>query len=281
MRSLDYLQAWGFPEVFKDVDRLVDVRTRVCRQEMVVVNGRQSRRFDLFWEFERQQRIRRVVFEIKRAGTFDLGDLRRQIGIVNASYLDLRPIVLVPDEDERLNLELRERFARDILILPGSEHMRIDANGAFTLPPIEVTRTYCSPHEVIRFELHTARGGYDVRRLLADSSPFAYDQLEVFTEGKLRPDPFFRYLERMARSRGLGLPRGTTREFELQFEAPVRLVGPAGSVYATGLRICYAVERRIKSAIRVSPVALALSRVANEEVSRESYTMDRGCPEKR
>ena len=153
MRSLDYLQAWGFPEVFKDVDRLVDVRTRVCRQEMVVVNGRQSRRFDLFWEFERQQRIRRVVFEIKRAGTFDLGDLRRQIGVVNASYLDLRLIVLVPDEDERLNLELRERFARDILILPGSEHMRIDANGAFTLPPIEVTRTYCSPHEVIRCEL--------------------------------------------------------------------------------------------------------------------------------
>lgn len=281
MRSLDYLQAWGFPEVFKDVDRLVDVRTRVCRQGMEVVNGRQSRRFDLFWEFERQQRIRRVVFEIKRAGTFDLADLRRQIGIVNASYLDLRPVVLVPDEDERLNLELRERFPRDILVLPGSDHMRIDANGAFTLPPIEVTRTYCSPHEVFRFELHTARGGYDVRRLLADPSPFAYDQLEVFTEGNVRPVPFFRYLEREARSRGLGLPRGATREFELQFEVPVRLVGPAGSVYATGLRICYAVGRRIKSVVRVSPVALALSRVANEEVSRESYTMDRCCPEKR
>lgn len=275
MFSREYLRAWGFPEVFKEVDQLVDVRTRVCRHEMEVVKGGQARRFDLFWEFERQHRIRRVVFELKRVWSRDFSILKRQIDSARASYLDLRPIILVPGEDERLNLELRERFSRDVIVLPGREHMRIDANGALSLPPIEVTRTYCSPHEVVRFELHTAKGLYDVRRLLLDPSPFAYDQLEVFTEDGVRPIPFFRYLELTARSRGLISRRGMTRNYEMRFENPVRIVGPAGSVFATGLHIIYAVSRKIKSTISVSPVALELSRVANEEVGRESYVMDR------
>ena len=274
MLSREYLRAWGFPEVFKEVDRLIDVRTRVCRQEMEVVKGGRARRFDLFWEFERQRRVRRVVFEIKRMRSRDFSNLQTQIDSARASYLDLRPIVLVPGEDERLNLELKERFARDVIVLPGREHMRIDANGVLSLPPIEVMRNYCSPHEVIRFELRTAKGLYDVRRLLLDPSPFAYDQLKVFADGDLRPNPFFRYVERLARSHGLISRRGATREYEMQFEAPVRFVGPAGSVFATGLHIVYAASRRIKSSIRVSPVALELSRVANEEMSRESYSME-------
>lgn len=277
MFSHEYLRAWGFPEVFKEVDRLIDVRTRVCRHEMEVVKGGRARRFDLFWEFERQHRIRRVVFEIKRVWSRDFSILQAQIDSARASYLDLRPIVLVPGEDEELNLELKERFTRDVIVLPGREHMRIDANGVLSLPPIEVTRTYCSPREVIRFELHTAKGLYDVRRLLLDPSPFAYDQLEAFADGDLRPSPFFRYVERLARSRGLISRLGVTRECEMQFENPVRIVGSAGSVFATGLHIIYAASRRIKSSISVSPVALELSRVANEEIARASYSMDRCC----
>ena len=277
MLSREYLKAWGFPEVFKEVDQLVDVRTRVCRQEMEVVKRGQSRRFDLFWEFEREHRIRRVVFELKRVWSRDFNILKTQIDSARASYLDLRPIVLVPGEDEQLNLELKERFARDVIVLPGREHMRIDANGALSLPPIEVTRTYCSPREVIRFELRTVKGLYDVRRLLMNPSPFAYDQLGVVADGDLRPSPFFRYVERLARSRGHVSRRGMTREFELQFENPIRLIGPAGSVFATGLNIVYAASRRIKSFISVSPVALELSRVANEEMTRDSCLMDRNC----
>ena len=275
MLSHEYLRAWGFPGVFKEVDQLVDVRTRVCRHEMEVVKCGQSRRFDLFWEFEREHRIRRVVFEFKWVRSRDFNILKTQIDSARASYLDLRPIVLVPGEDEQLNLELRKRFARDVIVLPGRERMRIDANGALSLPSIEVMRTYCSPREVIRFELRTVKGPYDVRRLLLDPSPFAYDQLEVLADGDLRPNPFFGYVERLARSRGHILRRGMTREFELQFENPIRLVGPAGSVFATGLHIVYAPGRRIKSSISVSPVTLELSRVANEEMIRVSYSMDR------
>lgn len=274
MHSDDYLRAWGFPKVFEDVDRLIDIRTRICRREMAVVKGGMSRRFDLFWEFEQGSRIRRVVFELKENPHLDWNELQWQLDDIRASYLDLRPILLVPDGDDRRNMELKSRFARDVLILPGWESMRIDADGAHSLPPIDVTRTYCCPHEVVRFDLRMHRGSYDVRRLLSNPSPFAYDQLMVFEEGDIRPLPFFKYLKRVAHDRGLASRRGGTREYDLQFDRPVRIEGPEGCVYASRLHVVYASGRRIKSVIRVSPVAMALSRVANEEVSRESYVMD-------
>lgn len=269
MTSFNYLRAWGFPEVFQDIDRLMDVHTNVRQREMRAVSRGMECCFDFFWEFECQGRTHRIAFEVKDSRELRVEEELRRLARIRAQYLAIRPVLLVPDEGNHDSRMLPPALARDVIVLPGREAMQFRADGTYSLVPIEVTRMYQCPHEVLEFEIRADKGRYDARRLISDFSPFAYDQVNVSIGGSARPMPLFAYLNRVALQGGKALQRGSVREVDVQLNAPIRLIGPADETLVSKLHVKYVNGKWIKSIVRISPVAMALSRVANEEVRRQ------------
>ena len=264
MQSSDYLTAWGFPHVFEDIDRLIDTRTHVFRFSPHFVTKGNVRSFDLFWEFERQQRICRVGFEVRAGRQCENDCLQRQPQNGHGDIWGIRQILLVPFEEDVCDVDYLDKSAKDVLILPGREKMCIDASGRFSLPPVELVRTYSCPDEVIRFELRT-RGGTgfsDVRNYFPNLSSLEFNQIQVVPKACDNPVPIFRYLKQTKKLRSGG-NRGLVRIREVQLEQPVEIVWHGRVVEVQGFKVMYIQNRSFRSLIKVSPTALILSRLVN------------------
>lgn len=264
MQSSDYLTAWGFPRVFEDVDRLIDTRTRVFRFSPYFVTKGNVHRFDLFWEFERHQRIFRVGFEVRAGRQSENACLLRQPQNDHDDIWGIRRIVLVPFEEDVCDVDYLDKSAKDVLILPGREKMCTDANGVFSLPQIEVARTYSCPGEVIRLELRSREKGVgrDVMCPILARSPMDYDQIKVVTNECAELVPFFDFLKRAKKSKR-EVRRGMVRKSDIQLEQPVKIVWHDRVVEVQEFTIIDIPGQRVRSVIKVSQVSLILSHMVN------------------